>query len=109
MSFVATQSLTAVNIMTDKVNASDSFAGDLTFHIRGTFVGTITFWGMVDPGVVDGDRVALAAENLAGGTKATTTTAKGLFRVIAAGLHVQLEMTAYTSGTALIDLMPSVG
>ncbi len=109
MSFVATQSLGVANAKTDKINASDSFAGDLTFHIRGTFTGTITFYAMIDPEVVDGDRVAIDVENLNDGVKATTTTVVGLFRAVAAGLHVQLEMTTYGSGTALVDVLPSVG
>jgi len=109
MSSVATQTLGADGDKTDKINASDSFAGDITVHVRGDLIGTITVYGMVDPDVSDGDREAIDATNLNGGAAATTITTQGIFRIPAAGLHVQLEITTYSSGDALIDIVPSVG
>ncbi len=109
MSFVATQTLSANGEKTAKINASDSYAGEIVVHVRGDLVGTITVYGMVNPGVSDGDREVIDAENMAGGAKGTTITTQGIFRISAAGLHVQLEITAWTSGAADIDLVPSVG
>ncbi len=109
MSFVAQQSLGADGATTDKINASDSYAGEITVHIHGTFNLTITVYGMVDPEIADGSRAAIDAVNQAGGAAASTITVAGIYRIAAAGLHVQLEVTTYVSGTALIDLVPSVG
>lgn len=109
MSFVAQQSLGADGAKTDKINASESYAGEITVHIHGTFNLTITVYGMVNPDIADGSRAVIDATNQAGGAAASTITAAGIYRIAAAGLHVQLEVTAWTSGAALVDLVPSVG
>lgn len=71
-------------------------------RISGTFVGTITFQGSVDGSQYDTLTVTL----FDGTTVVTTATAAGQWRVGCGGLRVvRCQMTAYTSGTAVVFML----
>lgn len=71
------------------------------FHITGTWAGTITFEAKA-PGAASTDWVSILATNVATDASATTTTANGVFRVVADGLHVRARLSTATSGTAVV-------
>jgi hypothetical protein len=107
---IAQQSLGALNAATAWVTPSEGFAGQIVFQISGTFSGTLTFQGTVQPTVGTPAVGTIQATKLDDGTAVTTATAAGLFRVDASGLTgVRAKMTAYTSGAALADVLPVIG
>ena len=102
------ETLSAADDVTEWRNADSSVAGYVTFQISGTWVGTITFQGYVRDSALP---VAVVAEQMStDGTKATTTTANGIFRVDASALGgVRCKMSAYTSGDADVDKNEVIG
>ncbi len=102
-------SLGAVNQATPWMGPPDrGLAGDITIALHGIGALTVTFFGKL-PDMANADRVAIQATNLNSGSAATTATANGLYRINAAGLQVQVEITAYTSGSVQVRGMPTVG
>ena len=70
-------------------------------NISGTFVGTLTFQTNANGTTW----TPVAVTPAAGGADVTTATAPGVFRVNnRAGLALRLQMTAYTSGTAVAQI-----
>ena len=69
------------------------------FHITGTWSGTITFEAKA-PGAGSTKWVSILATNVTDEASALTTTANGVFRIIADGLQVRARMSTYGSGTA---------
>ena len=69
------------------------------FHITGTWTGTITFEAKA-PAAESGDWVSILATNVTDQVDGATTTANGVFRMIADGLQVRARMSTYGSGTA---------
>lgn len=71
-------------------------AGTMVFQVVGTFTATITFQASIN----GSNWVAVRAENLNDGNKATTATAAGLYRIDEpTGMIVRANVTSYTSGT----------
>jgi hypothetical protein len=92
---------------TDPLNVSDTYPGDVTVQIVGTWVGTITFEASIDLT----NWVAVLVTNVTTEAVPTgsTTTANGIFRIPATGMYVRARMSAYTSGTANIFQKPTMG
>jgi hypothetical protein len=89
-------------------------SGKTGVQITGVFVGTLSFFGNLD-GV---NNVAINAFPLSGtgGLGAptpalvTTVTAAGIWQVQTAGMsEIIVQMTAYTSGSAVVSICPSCG
>ena len=86
--------------------ASDAFAGLVVYQLYGTWAGTVTFEGTIN----DSDWDSVQAEPLATGTKATTTTTSGLYRVDASGLFkTRVRFSIDTSGTVSVMTIWVVG
>ena len=102
---VAEQSLVA-NESTKPLDASKIYAGRITFQIKGTWVGTVTFYGTMDESTTD---VAIQATNLATGAASTTTTGNGIFRIDASGLTQFFVKFTRTSGTVVVIMQPVIG
>lgn len=66
-------------------------------QITGTFVATVTFQGTVDGSTW----VAIQAENVNGGSAATTTTAAGLYLIPLTGVRLFRANLTWTSGTSI--------
>ncbi len=71
------------------------------FHITETWTGTITFEAKA-PGAGSTKWVSILATNVTTESSALTTTANGIFRVVADGLQVRARMSTYGSGTAVV-------
>lgn len=69
------------------------------FHITGTWTGTITFEAKAPEATA---WVSILATNVTTEASATTTTANGIFRVVADGLHVRARFSTATSGTVVV-------
>ena len=93
----------SMDTVEDTVNLSpnESNGGAGGFHITGTWVGTITFEAKA-PEAGSSDWVAIPATNMNDDTTSTTTTANGIFRIIADGLHIRARFSADTSGTVVV-------
>lgn len=75
-------------------------------QISGTWAGTLAFQGSVD----GANFFALNATPYTTGAAVTSTTANGQWQINSAGLCiVQVIATAWTSGSATVALLPSVG
>ena len=75
-------------------------------QISGTWVGTITFEGTVNGTNFDPINGVFSASS----TPKTTATVNGLYRITPAGLaSMRVNMTAFTSGTAVISIRASAG
>lgn len=90
-----TDTLTAAED-TSEVFLKDKAGSAAIFQFLGTWVGTITFEAKAETAAT---WVSIMATNVATNATATTTTANGVFRVVADGLEVRARMSAYTSGT----------
>jgi len=80
---------------------NDDGGGASGFHITGTWSGTITFEAKA-PAAGSSDWVSILATKVTDGVSATTTTANGVYRLVADGLHVRGRMSSYSSGTAVV-------
>lgn len=104
--FVDPQTFTANGQSRGVVQATDQYAGTVTYQLTGTFTATIEWQGTID----GTNFVAIQATNLNSGTAATTATAAGLYRIDATGLRlVRGTTTAYTSGTATLSAAAAIG
>lgn len=87
-------------------DGSDSVASTIAIQISGTFSATLTFQATVD----GTNYVAILATDATAGSTATTATAPAIVRIDATGFKdVQVNCTAYTSGTAVLTWRPVVG
>ncbi len=78
-------------------------------QISGTWVGTISAFGSIDGGTTY-FAINLTPLSAAGGASVSTISANGQFEFSASGLtHVQLQMSAYTSGSAAALLAAANG
>ena len=94
-SATATGTGTAVNT----VDAPDGAYTVLDMHVEGINGDTITFEGTID----GTNWIAVACENLTGGTQATTATADGLYRFIIGGVRqVRARVSTYSAGTIVV-------
>lgn len=67
--------------------------------ISGTFTGTLTFEGSIN----GTDWFGIGAVPSGGGAEVSTATAPGLFTIMRLPPAMRVKMTAYTSGTAVIQ------
>lgn len=75
-------------------------------QIAGTFSATVAFEGSVDCATY----VAINATPLAGGSAVTSATAAGQWVASPAGLcRMRARISSYTSGTAVLSLLPTSG
>ena len=95
------ESLGALNAATTTTHASSSGFGGLpgvAIQVTGTFTGTLTFQGSVDGATW----VAIGAVPAAGGAEVSTTAATGLWMITRVPPFVRVQMTAFTSGSAVV-------
>lgn len=98
----------------DLIGTADAFfSGEVLLHVSGTFVGTVQTKGYLPGnGLALSDRQPIPYSGKAGTlTDPTVTgiTTTGLYVVpLRAGERLVLECTAWTSGTILIDVQPSL-
>ena len=101
-----TETMDTVEDTAGVVQVSDAFAGQVVYQIFGTWAGTITFEGTID----NSTWASVQAEPLATGTKATTTTGSGLFRIDASGLFkTRCRFSTDTSGTVSVQTIWVLG
>lgn len=82
------------NLMT----VDDKGAAGLT--VKGTFVGTVAFYGSTDGGITWTARQCVSVDTFAG---VTTTTSTGQYLCHVAGIsHFKAQITAYTSGSITV-------
>ncbi len=101
---VTNDSLTVVN---DFLEIDLSYTDNVAIQVTGTFAGTITFQASND-GTNFVSTTARASTQTAIATEVTTTTGVGMFYL--SGAHPELlriTMTAFTSGTAVVDVFTS--
>jgi len=85
-------------------DAGDPSFSAVGFRVAGTWTATLTFQGSMD----GFDFVTIPALPVGGGPAVTTTTANGQWWVNAGGFRViRLQATAFTSGTANVELFGS--
>lgn len=91
------------------VTISQGGAGTVTFQLSGTFSATVTFEATNETGA-NPTWVAVPAANVNTGATATTTTAAGIYRILASAyLRVRARCSAYTSGTINVVAVASLG
>ena len=101
-----TETMDTVEDTAGVTEGHDNFASQVLYQIFGTWAGTITFEGTVD----NSTWASIQAEPLATGTKATTTTGSGLFRIDASGLFkTRCRFSVDTSGTVSVQTIWVVG
>ena len=81
---------------------ADPGPGGAAFQVLGTWSGTITFEAKTKGAAT---WVSILVTNVATNAQVTTTTANGVFRVVADGLDLRARMSSYTSGTANVDIV----
>ena len=95
---------TALNA--DAVMKLDNAIGEEIYvRVSGTFVGTLTFGASIDGTNYD----AAGMTPIAGGATVTTATAPGAWVPVPSiklygARYFRLRMTAYTSGTAVVEI-----
>jgi len=91
----------------DYVEIDLTYTDNVAIQVTGTFTGTITFQASND-GTNFVSTTARASTQTAIATEVTTTTGVGMFYL--SGAHPRLlrvTMTAFTSGTAVVDVFTS--
>lgn len=102
----ATQTLGALNATTAVLNVEDS--DHITININGTWAGTIQFQCSANDGVTWYQLAMIVSTSTGRTTAVASTTANGIWVANFHGmLNFRAVMTAYTSGTASIDMYSS--
>jgi len=91
----------------DYVEIDLSYTNNVAIQITGTFTGTITFQAS-NNGTDFVSTTARASTQTAMATEVTTTTGVGMFYLSGTrALKLRVTMTAFTSGTAVVDIFTS--
>lgn len=107
MAFLNSYSATvgSLNATTGNIDIND--ADDIAIQISGTFVGTITFYASIDGTTFYGFALHQSS-NTTGTTDTTTATVPLLLsKKCSAFAYFKVIMTAYTSGSATLDIHTS--
>ena len=101
-----TETMDTVEDTAGVTEGHDNFASQVVYQLFGTWEGTVTFEGTID----NSTWASVQAEPLATGTKASTTTTGGLYRIDASGLFkTRARFSADTSGTVSVQTIWVVG
>lgn len=100
----AAQNVGSLNAVANVVTTATDQPDEAVINVSGTFVGTLTFQGSFD----NTTWVPIGVTDVVAGTTVGTTTAVGTFRTSMPLPFIRVQMTAYTSGTAVVTAAASI-